>query len=128
MHTVFHVKKSRFYYLYLTITHCFALGCFELLGQAVLSTPFLLISFLYFLSEKTNILSLQHKKKREWILQFASEDTSALLLGSSVMLSHLFILHFQLPDNRKYAVVLFSDCFSMAELKLFRRCVRKGFL
>lgn len=92
--------------------------------------PCFMISFLYYLTQDGKIISLQCDKKTEWVLRFSHADSEpAILLGSSVMLSHLMILHFKLPDNSKQkTIVLFSDGFSREEFRALRRCVRMGYL
>ena len=133
MHYLFRPKKSRIYLIYLIMTHFFAMTCVWCVVPIMLFLfifPCFIISFLYFLSCDESVISLQHDKKTEWILQLSDAGNArAVLLGSSVMLSHLLILHFKIgDDSERKTIVLFSDCFSSTEFRALRRCVRMGYL
>ncbi len=127
---LFTPQKSRLYRIYLILTHVFSAFCFLTLRLSPALLFFFVISFLYYFFRQEEIIALQYDKKTDWILAFSSAHThTATLLGSSVMLSHLLILHFKLVDDPgRKTVVFFSDSFPGDEFKTLRRSVRAGYL
>lgn len=134
MNTVFQPTHSKIYFNYLIFTHVFLVLCLYSVLPMILfffMLPCIFISCLYYLFKKEERFFLQHHKKTEWILHNAHTRTTnhATLLGSSILFSHLFILHFKYQENAaQKTIILFSDSFSPDTFRALRRCIRAGYL
>lgn len=129
----FQLQSSDMFFFYLIFIHLFALLCVWFITPWFLFIFFLvgaLISFFYYLWRDEKIITLQHDKKTEWILQLSDDSMErAELLPSSVMMRYFLVLHFKCTYSlEKKSLILFSDSFSDNDFKSLRRCVKMGFL
>ena len=127
---IFLPHPSVFRFIHITLVYFFSVTCVFFLQFPFNFICFLLLPFLYYFTRDEKIISLQYDKKREWILQWSEQKFKrATLLGSSVILRYLVILHFRdVADEKQKIFYFFSDSFSQKDFQSLRRCMKNGFL
>ena len=129
----FQPHVSRIYFCYLIFVHLISFIAICLIAPIFVDVVFLLsmiLSFLYFVFRPNEIRSLRYVKKAEWILLLHSREiVFAELLGSSVLMRYVVVLHFRFTNTQqKKRMILFCDHFSEIDYRSLRRCMKIAYL
>ena len=130
---LFQPHTSTIFIVYLIVLHVIAMISVSIVFSGFCFWIFLLLilgsAIYYFFYDASKIIALTFSTEKEWIVQLRDGRIERVtLLGSSVMLRHMIILHFQLVNSKKITALIFSDSMSKIDFQLLRRCVRMGYL